>query len=164
MFNATGENKILRRHQAEKIIKWIDNETFQEPSKRVIIHGEKGVGKTMSLHQIAHHGMAKDMLVLYVGNLWRVATKNYATEPLNVRKDVTTQGYVSVEKRDLWESRYDPLMQQGSHRPELKSVITYDQVGECSRISYYRFLPAARARWNLARTSQGHQLTYSSKV
>jgi len=128
MFEACGECRILRREPVDDIISWLDLDDFKGPAKRVLIYGEPGVGKTMAVNQIAHHGLKNEMLVIHVPILWRIITKTHATEPLVVRKetDKRTTAFKTIQRIKTWESRYDPLYAQ-SHRPELKNVYTYDQ-------------------------------------
>jgi DNA replication protein DnaC len=50
-----GECQILKRKPVQDIISWIENNDFTEQTKRVLLYGDEGVGKTFALNQIGEH-------------------------------------------------------------------------------------------------------------
>ena len=59
--------------------------------------------------------------------LQHLAIRSHTTETITKRVDILTKAFVTQKGMKEWKVRYDPLMTDGSHRPEIEDAITYDQ-------------------------------------
>lgn len=84
-------------------------------------------GKTVAAHQIADWGLKNGYFVVFTNMLQHLAIRSYTTETITKRVDILTKAFVTQKGMKEWKVRYDPLMTDGSHRPEIEDAITYDQ-------------------------------------
>ena len=56
--------------------------------------------------------------------LQHLAIRSHTTEIITKRVDILTKAFVTQRGMKEWKVRYDPLMTDGSHRPEIEDAIT----------------------------------------
>jgi len=71
--------------------------------------------------------MKNGYFVVFTNMLQHLAIRSHTTEVITKRVDILTKAFVTQKGMKEWKVRYDPLMTDGSHRPEIEDAITYDQ-------------------------------------
>merc|ERR1712131_96954 len=122
-----ADNNTLKRPMVEDIKSWIGADDYTKPAKRFLIHDTRYSGKTVAAHQIADWGLKNGYFVVFTNMLQHLAIRSYTTETITKRVDILTKAFVTQKGMKEWKVRYDPLMTDGSHRPEIEDAITYDQ-------------------------------------